>query len=75
MVFPARSTANYAMKTNAVKNDLNAFTLCAFIKSKWDPDVAYQTPTVYSYATSNTANEIFLDFSPTIHMCVDDEVW
>ena len=74
MIFPTSSSQNYAMKENAIKEDLSAFTLCLFVKLDSDA-IGNSEQTVYNYATSSspTGNGIYLDFlSPTIQICVED---
>ena len=73
MIFPTPSIQNYAMKENAIKEDLAAFTLCFFVKL--DPNTTgYQN--VYSYAAESSlwANGLYLAlFSPTIAIAVEDK--
>ena len=71
LIFPPRSTQNYALKENAIKNDVTALTL------KLDPDAlsnsGYQV--IYSNATPSSLydNGIFLAlFVPAIQFNIED---
>lgn len=50
MIFPPASKHSYAVKENAIKNNLTAFTLCLFMKFADPKPIGEQT--IYSYAAS-----------------------
>lgn len=58
MIFPSRSVENYAIKGNAVGSNLNAFTICFFVKPKYTAQEGAQC--VYSYATPGVDNAIYV---------------
>lgn len=65
MTFPKHSAEDYALKENAIVEDLNAFTLRLF--AKMDPGASdYQCVYSYSTSTSPFGNGIYLCISPTI---------
>ena len=70
MVFPTLSSQDYAIMKNAIKNALNAFTVCFFVKSS--PHASGEQ-TVYSYAISSSTNEIYIVLLPKIGICVNGE--
>ena len=59
MIFPAnRTVENYAMKQPAIASNLNAFSLCFFLKVIADEDENH----VISYARDN-ANDLLIYFT------------
>ena len=65
MIFPNRSTKDFALKANAIEEDLKALTLCLFVKVSSD---AGGHQNVYSYADEKTksGNGIYLQLHPFI---------
>ena len=58
MIFPKRSIKNYAIEGNAVGSNLNALTLCSFVKPNYT--APYGAQCLYSYATPAVDNAIYV---------------
>lgn len=65
MTFPSRSTKDFALKENAIVEDLNAITPCLFVKVAAD---ARGHQNIYSYADPKTkaGNAIYLQLHPFV---------